>query len=98
MKKSLIKKKDYNEVEYGKSFTFLPVQRLDHQATDPIDQKELRTALPRVYDIHYVIQFCRILIDKIDKYKTCPKDLPFTLTHSLKKLLAFLEVEKDQMK
>lgn len=50
------------------------------------------------YDINFVITFCHILIDKINRFKCNPRDLPFTLTQSLKKLLAMLEVEKDQMK
>ena len=94
IQKSDIKKRN-KEIE---QFTFLPVEKLPNRSSCPINHQDLQHALPRNYDINYVIQLCHILISKIDRYKTCPKDLPFTLTHSLKKLMAFLEVEKDQIK
>lgn len=92
-------KKELKKITNEERFTFLPVEKLSNSSACPIGDRDLHNALPKgKYDIHYIINLCHTLIDKIDRYKTNPKDLPFTLTHSLKRLLCHLEVEKDQMK
>lgn len=48
------------------------------------------------YDITYVITLLRIIHDQTEKMKLNPRDLSFTLTTSLKKLIAMLEVEREQ--
>ena len=48
------------------------------------------------YDIHYVIELLRIIHDKIESMKMSPKDIPFTMCDSMKRLIANLEVERDQ--
>lgn len=92
-----IAKREYNKISYDDNCTFLPITQSSNRS-DEIQDRGLHDALPKNYDINYVISFCRILIDKIDRYKINPRDLPLTLTHSLKRFLAYLEVEKDQMK
>jgi hypothetical protein len=49
------------------------------------------------YNIDFVINMIKTLIDQIDRHKLNPNDLAFSLTHSLKRLLGNLEVEKDQL-
>jgi hypothetical protein len=98
MKKEIIKKSKNEE-----NFTFLPVENLTNIS---VETRKLPRGAPlhsshslsyRNYDINYIINFCHILIGEIDKHKMHPKDLAFTLTHSLRKMLAHLEVEKDQI-
>lgn len=48
------------------------------------------------YDIHYVIKLLRIIHDKIESMKMSPRDIPFTMCDSMKRLIANLEVERDQ--
>ncbi len=50
------------------------------------------------YDIDYVINLLRIIHDKVESMKMNPKDIPFTLCDSLKRLISNLEVERDQIK
>jgi len=53
-------------------------------------------ALPKgKYDIHYVIQLCRIIEEKCEKMKHCTSDLRFSLQNSLQRLIAYLETERD---
>ena len=91
-------KKEFTIKKLDRETTFVPTQyELKLDSPKPVVSEPF--ALPfGQYDINFVITFCRILIDKIDRLKFNPRDLPFTLTQSLKKLLAMLEVEKDQMK
>jgi hypothetical protein len=91
-------KKEFTIKRRDKEVTFVPVQyEMNLDSPKPTISEPF--ALPfGQYDINFVITFCRILIDKIDRLKFNPRDLPFTLTQSLKKLLAMLEVERDQMK
>lgn len=48
------------------------------------------------YDINYVINLLKIIMTKCEGMKHNPKDLQFTLWTSTQKLLAMLEVERDQ--
>ncbi len=83
------------KLDYEKYCTFIPVEK---ENVNPEPWWASHTLAYGNYDIDYLITFCRMLLTTIDRFKDRPKDLPFTLTHSLKKMLAFLEVEKDQMK
>ncbi len=47
------------------------------------------------FDIHYVIKLLRIINDQCIKHQLNPGELRFTLIHSLKKMIAMLEVERD---
>lgn len=73
------------------------------RAIEPIknsDNVELfRKHLPKgKYDIHFVIQLLMVIHDKIESMKMNPKDIAFTMCDSLKRLIANLEVEKQQYK
>jgi hypothetical protein len=48
------------------------------------------------YDIDYVINLLKIIMQKCEQMKMNPKDLQFTLWTSTQKLLSMLEVERDQ--
>jgi LytS/YehU family sensor histidine kinase len=60
------------------------------------DKKEKLTLDKSKYDIHFVINLIKTLIDQIERNKFNSSDIAFTLSYSLKKLLANLEVERDQ--
>lgn len=49
------------------------------------------------YDINYVINLLKIILQKCEQMKMNPKDLQFTLRTSTEKLLAMIEVERDQL-
>lgn len=48
------------------------------------------------YDIDFSINLLRQIEAVVEKHKFNPKDLSFTLSHSLKKMIAMLEVEKGR--
>ena len=48
------------------------------------------------YNIDFVISMIKTLIDHVERNKMNPQDLAFSLNHSLKRLLANLQVDKDQ--
>jgi|ERR1700690_3157831 hypothetical protein len=48
------------------------------------------------YDIEYVITLLKFILDQCEEMKMNPRELQFSLVHSLKKMIAMLEVEKDQ--
>ena len=48
------------------------------------------------YDINYTITVLRIILDKCHSMRMRPQELQFTLTQSIQRLLAMLEVEKMQ--
>jgi hypothetical protein len=48
------------------------------------------------YDIDYVINLLKIIMQKCEQMRMNPKDLQFTLWTSTQKLLSMLEVERDQ--
>lgn len=49
-----------------------------------------------VYDINYAITLLRSIEGMVDKYNHY--DLKFTLKTSLRKMICYLEVERDQMR
>jgi hypothetical protein len=50
------------------------------------------------YNIDYVINILKTLLVQIEKNKLNPNMLSFTLTDSIGRLLAYLEVEKGRMR
>lgn len=77
-------------MRYSESVTLFPVTK---ERTPPNDN--FAQSLPRgKYDIHYVILLLKIIIGKCESFHT--KDFKLSMTHSLKKMLAYLEVERDQ--
>lgn len=46
------------------------------------------------YDVDYVINLCKMIETKCHEMRHNPQHLQFTLQESLKKLIAFLQVEK----
>lgn len=56
----------------------------------------LRYSLPKgKYDINFVIQLLHIILDQADKNLLSPRDFHFSMKESCKRMLAMLEVEKD---
>lgn len=49
------------------------------------------------YDIHYAIKLLRSIEEMVDKLLMRPQDLQMTLKTSLRKMICYLEVERDQM-
>ena len=65
---------------------------------DTINEKKSRETLKKAqYDINFVIRVLKDQLLMIDRAKFNPRDLPITLSHSIKSLLAFLEVERDNI-
>lgn len=56
----------------------------------------LRHTLPDIYDINYVITLLKVILEQVEAQKFNPRDLQMTLNHSIKQLLGFLIVERDQ--
>lgn len=80
-----------NSPNYEENVTFFPVTRLDNQ------NKFYGHSLEKgKYDINYVINILKIIVEKCEQLKMRPQDLAFTLTESCKRLIAMLEVEKMQ--
>ena len=50
-----------------------------------------------IYDIHYAIKLLRSIEEMVDKLLMRPQDLQMTLKTSLRKMICYLEVERDQM-
>lgn len=48
------------------------------------------------YDINYVIKILQIILEQCEIMRFSPRDLQFTLSQSLKRLLAMLIVERNQ--
>jgi len=85
-----------NKRDIKRNFIFIPVQS-EMDFDKKMSQDPFSLPMGK-YDIDFVITFCRILLEKIERYKIRPQDLPLTLMHSIKRLMSMLEVEKDQMK
>ena len=81
-------------ITYQDQSTFYPLTR-----SQPIKRDKslfLWHTLPDIYDINYVITLLRVILDQVEAQKFNPKDLQMTLNHSIKQLLGFLIVERDQ--
>lgn len=50
------------------------------------------------YNINYTINCLKQILAIVEQYKFSPRDLPITLKHSIEKMLAYLEVERDNLK
>ncbi len=77
---------------------FIPSYNEIYSKTGITENNEIfRNSLPKgKYDINYVIRLLRIIHDKIESMKMNPREIPFTMCDSMKRLIANLEVEKDQ--
>ena len=74
----------------------IPIVKLNRSSKN---NEIFTNSLPKgKYDIHYVIKLLRIIHDKIESMKMSPRDIPFTMCDSMKRLIANLEVERDQNK
>lgn len=62
--------------------------------TTPIERNN--TVRKGKYDIHYVINLLRSIEDQCHKYRLNPSTLQFSLQNSLQRMIAMLEVERDQ--
>lgn len=49
------------------------------------------------YDINFVINVLKTILRECDRHKINPKDLHISLSQSVKRLLAMLEVERDHL-
>lgn len=103
----LIQKNNDNEYKKYPNVTFLPITKVGKEicsiediSPSPDERNEFfQHSLPKgKYNIHYTINLLRILLDQIEKIKMNPRDIAFTLSSSIKRLLAMLEVESEQMK
>lgn len=91
--------------DYSKDVTFLPVTKnvkeiacIQDVSPHTKGNEFLRYTLPKGrYDINYSIQLLSIILEKCEQEKMSPRDLQFSLCHSIKKLLAMLEVERNDM-
>lgn len=100
-----VKKNESCREQEDYNVTFLPVTingKNFSSVTDLLKSEDkmnsfLQYSLPKgKYDINYVINLLRIILDQCHKMKGSPRDLQFTLWISVQKLLSMLEVERDQ--
>lgn len=77
---------------YENAVTLLPIAEIKNK-----NQYLGHCLIKGKYDINYVITLLRIIMDQCYAMRLNPRDLQFTLWTSTQKLLAMLEVERDQL-
>ena len=77
---------------YEDHVEFLPMVRTEKRENSYIGHSLAKGK----YDINYIINLLKIIMTKCEEMKHNPRDLQFTLWTSTQKLLAMLEVERDQ--
>lgn len=88
--------------KYEGQVRFLPVEKSQTQEIQVMPDSEhnqefLHHTLKKgQYDINYTITVLRIILDKCQSMRMNPQELQFTLTQSIQRLLAMLEVERIQ--
>jgi hypothetical protein len=77
-------------IDYSAHVSFVPVKKIDSHFNPRIflDDEKI--------DIGYVIRLITVLMQEIEKHKWDARNLALTLNHSLIRLLAYLEVKRDQ--
>ncbi len=92
-------------MSYDKDVVWLPVTKngqeycsMEELSPSKEERHELfKYSLPKgKYDINFVINMLRIIVEQCDKMKMTPRDIHFSLTQSIKRLIAMLEVERMQ--
>lgn len=84
------------ECRFTKAVTFLETQQISPEGEQIKRYNPPEYLTKSKYDIHYAITLLKTILSKCDAHKLSPHDLHFTLTQSVRKMLAMLEVERDQ--
>jgi hypothetical protein len=83
-----------------KNVTYLPIVEEKKEIQEPNPLLESPKFEENIkygkYDIHFVISMLRKIVSECDKLKMQPHNIHFSLTNSLKRLIAMLEVERMQ--
>jgi len=82
-----------DHMEYQDKFSYPPI------TAEQLNQNKppfLRHTLTDIYDINYVITLLKVILEQVEAQKFNPRDLQMILNHSIKQLLGFLIVERDQ--